>query len=156
MCGKNKLVNSHFALNIKLHDDCRGELYPFCLWKSEHNSLTIWPWQAFIILIMFWTVPSRPPRKDVDPTRYYSRSILGALIFWGLKYGWTEPPCGDDVVDEVGNSYGFNWCGTVTFPPVVSYLAPNTFVETEAKCEFHIWSLHVSLLGILNIFLFLK
>ena len=37
MCGKKKFVNSHFALNIKLHDDCWGELYPFCLWKSEHK-----------------------------------------------------------------------------------------------------------------------
>ena len=37
MCGYKKIVNSHFALNIKLHDDCWGKLYPFCLWKSEHK-----------------------------------------------------------------------------------------------------------------------
>ena len=37
MCFNEKIVNSHFALNIKLHDDCWGKLYPFCLWKSEHK-----------------------------------------------------------------------------------------------------------------------
>ena len=30
-------MNTHFALNIKLHDDCWGELYPFCFWKSEQK-----------------------------------------------------------------------------------------------------------------------
>ena len=30
-------MNTHFALNIKLHDDCWWELYPFCFWNSEQK-----------------------------------------------------------------------------------------------------------------------
>ena len=60
-----------------------GSSTPSVCGSLNTNSLTIWPWQAFIIHTMFWTVPSRPPRKDnhVDPTRYYCRSFPGAFIF---------------------------------------------------------------------------